>query len=264
MAVETAGYIADLNANNPSREDFINEGDEHLRLLKHILLETLLNADGPFDLGELYQARTIPGTIITWYGSAVTIPDGYGICDGSTYDLEDGSGTITSPDLRKRMVVGADPRDSSYDWGHTNGDWVKTFNTNASGNHTHSGGTNNAGGHGHGGTTAYLTLDLAHIPAHNHGGGNHVHWYTYNQLGSIHTGTSVTRNVGITPNAYTVSVGSGTVINTEGSGLPHRHGISGDGVHAHSLVVYSGGSHTHSMSANVAPPTYSLYLLIKL
>ena len=48
------------------------------------------------------------GTIMIWYSSIATIPTGWGWCDGSDYVRTDAGGNITSPDLRNRLVVGAD------------------------------------------------------------------------------------------------------------------------------------------------------------
>lgn len=59
--------------------------------------------------GDLYVGGEIHGTgvgvpvgtIVMWYGSIATIPAGWGLCDGSTY------GTVVSPDLRNRFIIGA-------------------------------------------------------------------------------------------------------------------------------------------------------------
>lgn len=52
--------------------------------------------------------QTVPiGTISLWYGSEGEIPEGYGLCDGSTYTRSDGAGTITSPDLVGVFPIGA-------------------------------------------------------------------------------------------------------------------------------------------------------------
>jgi hypothetical protein len=55
------------------------------------------------------------GTIITWWRptSTISIPDGWAVCDGRTIAQADHSypisGSITLPDMRNKMVVGADP-----------------------------------------------------------------------------------------------------------------------------------------------------------
>ena len=47
MAVENAQYITELVEANPNKNDPIAQGDEHIRLIKHVLTETFPFADGP-------------------------------------------------------------------------------------------------------------------------------------------------------------------------------------------------------------------------
>ncbi len=47
------------------------------------------------------------GTIMLWFDTVATIPDGWGYCDGTAYTRTDGGGSITSPDLKGRFIVGA-------------------------------------------------------------------------------------------------------------------------------------------------------------
>lgn len=52
--------------------------------------------------------NTIPiGTIVLWYGSAASIPTGFGLCDGTTYTRSDGAGTITAPNTVGLFIGGA-------------------------------------------------------------------------------------------------------------------------------------------------------------
>jgi len=53
MALETGTYIDDLDANNPPGSDPKSQGDDHLRLIKQVLLNTLLNADRPLDFNAI-------------------------------------------------------------------------------------------------------------------------------------------------------------------------------------------------------------------
>ena len=46
MTVETATYIADLNATYPAGTDAKSEGDDHLRLIKEVLKASFPNIDG--------------------------------------------------------------------------------------------------------------------------------------------------------------------------------------------------------------------------
>ena len=43
MALETATYVADLNASNPSSSDGLAQGDDHIRLVKAVLKATFAN-----------------------------------------------------------------------------------------------------------------------------------------------------------------------------------------------------------------------------
>jgi microcystin-dependent protein len=52
--------------------------------------------------GNINTTAAVPiGAIIMWAGSVGSIPTGWGLCNGTVY------GTITSPDLTGRFVVGA-------------------------------------------------------------------------------------------------------------------------------------------------------------
>ena len=52
-----------------------------------------------------YSFMLLPaGIIVMWTGSVA--PNGWALCDGGSYTRLDGSGTIISPDLRGRFVLG--------------------------------------------------------------------------------------------------------------------------------------------------------------
>lgn len=58
------------------------------------------------------QVVTVQGSIPTgawtgWSGTIASIPAGWGLCDGTVYQRADGSGTIQSPDLRDKFIMGA-------------------------------------------------------------------------------------------------------------------------------------------------------------
>jgi len=165
MTVETATYVSGLNANYPPGSDTISEGDDHIRLIKDVLKNTLPNADEPINgvhtgtsepsptsAGQLWfdtsgtgdlkvrnkansafgsvdtTTTALPaGIIALWSGSSASIPSGWTLCDGSS----------STPDLRDRFVVGAG---SSYAVDAT-------------------GGSTTSGAH---------TLTTAEMPSHNH------------------------------------------------------------------------------------------------
>jgi|GEM_PF-3533025 len=61
---------------------------------------------------ELHQptgnyADLVPrGSIIMWFGTTTDVPEGWAICDGGTYSRSDNNGTVTTPDLSGKFVVG--------------------------------------------------------------------------------------------------------------------------------------------------------------
>jgi len=62
------------------------------------------------------------GTIVMWFGSLTNVPGGWAACDGGTYTRSDNLGTIVTPDLRGRFVVGAGSNGiSSYSVNDTGG-----------------------------------------------------------------------------------------------------------------------------------------------
>lgn len=52
MGLETGDYISDLVATNPAGSDERKEGDDHLRLIKHVLKTTFANFNGATDLSS--------------------------------------------------------------------------------------------------------------------------------------------------------------------------------------------------------------------
>jgi hypothetical protein len=136
LSVETATYISDLVPANPLTTDACNQGDDHLRLIKQVLQNTLPGT------GSLAGALVPVGGIILWSGSIVSIPTHWQICDG----------TNGTPDLRDRFVVGAG---SSYPVAGSGGSLATTLN----------------GSHDHGAATGGHTLIAAEIPGGNFSGG---------------------------------------------------------------------------------------------
>jgi len=135
MGLESATYISGLVDTNPAGSDVISQGDDHLKLIKSVLKNTLPYADAVIDgvkvgtsepttksAGSLWfdtsgagvlkvrnkansdydsvdtVATALPaGVILLWSGSIGSIPSGWALCDG----------TGTTPDLRDRFIVGA-------------------------------------------------------------------------------------------------------------------------------------------------------------
>jgi hypothetical protein len=152
MALESATYVSGLVDSNPSGSDSISQGDDHLKLIKSVLQSTLPNANAALNgvhtgaveptstsAGQLWfdtsgagvlkvrdkadsayddvdtTSTALPSGIISlWYGSIASIPSGWALCDGSV------AGSITTPDLRDRFIVGAGTG-GSYAVGATGG-----------------------------------------------------------------------------------------------------------------------------------------------
>lgn len=52
MALETGTYISDLNKNNPAPGDPKSQGDDQIRLVKEVLLNTLPLVTGPIPIAH--------------------------------------------------------------------------------------------------------------------------------------------------------------------------------------------------------------------
>lgn len=93
------------------------------------------------------------GTIVMWFGSSANVPTGWAICDGGSYGRSDNNGTVTTPDLSGKFVVGAGSNGNSTYAAHATGgqDSVALSVAElASHNHFVSLSTSNSGSHRHG------------------------------------------------------------------------------------------------------------------
>jgi len=144
------------------------------------------------------------GSVIMWFGTSANVPEGWAICDGSTYQRADNSGPITAPDLSGRFIVGAgDNGTNTYVSGDSGGEDEVTLTEAEMPSHTHSGSTSAAGNHSHG-------LDIQ--CASDDGGGED----DYFALGD----------------------------DNAGRGIPAGAGTSAAGNHAHSLSINNTGGDT--------------------
>jgi microcystin-dependent protein len=158
-----------------------------------------------------------PGAIIMWNGSA--IPAGWALCDGGTYTWAAG-GTTTAPNLMDRFII--------------------------AGNAT--GGTGTAGAYalGNTGGNSTITLSIAQMPSHDHGGststtGAHTHDVTYNQSNGTSDGGG--------PGASNREDGkSGTTVTSTSAGD-----------HAHTIAAQGSGS-----AIDIRPKYYALAYIMKL
>lgn len=208
------------------------------------------------------------GAILMWSGSADNIPEGWGLCDGSTYQRVDGTGTITAPDLRDRFIVGAG---NEYDVGDTGGEKEVTLSTSQIPSHRHSSGTlstSSDGDHSH-------SASSASAGSHSHGSGTlktdttGEHSHTYIGSGStaqLDTGTDNWAD-------------RDTATKSTGFSGSHSHSITGStassGSHSHKITIDTAGSHSHTISGYTGyigsgdshenrPPYYALCFIMKL
>ena len=251
MPLESASFISQLNPSYPAATDPLEQGDDHLRLIKSVLQAAFptLNAAITSTPAQLNALFVMPVGVITMYGAG-SAPTGWGLCNGTTYARADGSGTIVSPDLRDRFVVGAGTLSGAS--GTTGGasSAAPTISTVASVAVT---GTTDAAGAVAAPTVAIsaTALTVDQLPAHTH---------------TLQLGDSDT-NAGIAANGS--SFGSALATSSSvGTGATHTHTATvtggGAGTHTH---AFSGSipSHTHTATAvPTVPPFYALQFIIKL
>jgi hypothetical protein len=191
------------------------------------------------------------GAILLWYSNQASIPSGWAICDGGTYSKSDGSGTITTPDLRDRFVIGAT---LTYAQGSSGGS-AAGATTGASGPLSI---TIGAGGeHNHSGATAGHTLSGAEVGPHSHKMFANVGLTSQSSGTYAHIGWFPSHNsqYGIQGGETVASVYQ-TANNTGGS--PHAHGIEWAAAHSHAA---SGGDHVHSMTGGLPPYKALIYIM---
>lgn len=208
MPLETATYVHDLVVTNPISTDGINQGDDHLRLLKQVLQNTFPNATGPVSAtpANINNGFVPIGGIVLWSGSVASIPANWALCNGAIV-----SGQQT-PNLQDRFLVGAG---NAYAVGGTGGSLTPV--------------TDSQGAHTHTGATGTYILQVADIPSHTHVAGV--------------SGSSIMEYVG--GGSLTLQTASGpantTLVNptntgAAGGGGGHSHTISSDGAHTHTVT----------------------------
>lgn len=97
MSVEqSASNISQLNPNWPTAEDFVSEGDDHLRLLKKTVKQTFPNIKDSVNISDVQLnslAKTVStsdtGTDLTINGNLVVQKDGYGLIGKADFKLSE-------------------------------------------------------------------------------------------------------------------------------------------------------------------------------
>lgn len=241
MALESATYIDQLNVSNPAATDGLSQADDHLRMIKSVLKNTFPNITGPVTASQsdLNGGLTPVGIITLWYGAPGDVPDGWALCTGQTVARSDGSGDITTPDLRDKFALGA-----GGSLGASGGAASATVNSSSAGSHSHGGSSSTSGSHSHGGNTAGHVLTIDQMPAHSHGYDTWISGY---------------RGIDSGDNLRSVNQQSSSV----GGNQAHSHGISADGGHNHTITTDAAGAHTHSVTVGTLPPYVALHYIMK-
>jgi microcystin-dependent protein len=239
MALETGTYISDLVAANPVGSDPIAYADDHLRLIKSTLLATFPKVKGAVSATHENLSNGTPvGLIAMWSGGS--IPAGWALCNGQTVAKADGSGNITTPDLRDRFIVGTG---GSYGVGNIGGAATLYLSVAQLPAHSHSGTTDTQGSHAHNGTTYAI--------------GDHQH--TLPNLGSVQAGSD---NGGANVPVNT-GYGSGRYMSPTDPAGGHSHGFDTSiaGAHAHNFTTSNTGS---GAAVENRPPYYALAFIMKI
>lgn len=196
MALESGSYISDLVAANPDGTDTRSQGDDHIRLIKQVLKNTLPNLNGAMtatdeQLNKVAADGTLcfPGMITMWSGTVATIPAGWKLCNGS--------GTISNgspvPNLVSRFIIGS---------GTTSGGTYDIGDTGGSSNIAVSG------------TTQGTALTINQIPSHDH--------QMYSLTTTAFPGAELALAKANSTFGATLSGGTGDT----GGGQAHTHGVN--------------------------------------
>jgi len=269
MSLESATYIHQLDASNPSGADRLKDGDDHLRMIKAALKATFPGIAGPLSASVTHDflnglaLATMPlGAIIMWTGAASAVPAGWAICDGRTVSKSAGGGTVTTPDMRDRVPVGVS---STHGVNTTYGQFTSTITTGSAGAHLHTAVVTPAGSHNHGGASGDHVLTIAELPAHAHlaAAATNAALATLSASNSVIAlstgggevayglaGTATPANVGVTSSA--------------GSNQAHSHVIPTDGAHSHAITIQTAGDHSHSATIDATQPSYAVYFLMRI
>lgn len=261
MALESAQFINQLVAANPGGSDRLQQGDDHIRLIKATLKATFPNLTGAMTLSQDFLNRLesliVPVGLIAPF-SGETAPTGWAICNGQTVEKSDGSGSITTPDLRGRVVAGVS---SAHALGTTWGQETYTITTETAGGHGHTASTSASGTHDHGGEAGDTALTVDQMPAHSHGNGvgdnAPSNLFVYGKKG-------VPAPTPDNPQAGDASGTEQGLTETIGGGDTHTHTIADGGDHTHEVDVEAVAGHAHEVEVAASQPTAAFTYIMKI
>ena len=108
MALESATYVSGLVATNPSGSDSISQGDDHLRLIKTVLKNTLPNADEAINGIHTSASAPSPTTAgLIWFDTTTNLVKirNEGDSGWLSFLSEDGSNIIKVSRLENTSTV---------------------------------------------------------------------------------------------------------------------------------------------------------------
>lgn len=100
MTVETATYIADLNATYPTSTDYRYEGDDHLRLIKSVLKATFPNLTGAVTATQANLNATASTAAGAW-----VLMSSVSVTAVAAIDFVNGSGGVTISDAYDQYQI---------------------------------------------------------------------------------------------------------------------------------------------------------------
>lgn len=227
---------------------FKDYGDGIRNTFTATLMPSTTVTDNTLNLANTQFVHSIlpAGSVIMWYGINTDVPYGWGICDGTTYTDPVNGGSIKSPDLRNKFVIGAN---ATTPWNGDDPVNSRIATSNIVTTSTSTGGTAIAAivRHNHDWTGEFTSPPHSHTvtdPGHRHG---------YQQFEIIGDGERDNNpQAGINLTSQNTEIGytgitiasSTTVINTT------------------LKISHTGTVAENNNTANI-PPFYALYYIIK-
>src|SRR3546814_611531 len=105
------------------------------------------------------------GVVVPFFLPSAEVPTGWALCNGQTVARSDGSGNITTPDLRGRFLIGVS---DTYALSSLGGEASASVSTSEDGAHSHAVTVDAGGAHAHTGTVQGTALTEAQLPVHSH------------------------------------------------------------------------------------------------